>query len=270
MGNQDRNTVEQVVNRAEIVADAVAWRRRLHRHPELSFKELETAAYVEERLSSFGGFEISRPTATSVVARLVGGEGPTLALRADMDALPITEESGVDYASTREGVMHACGHDVHTAVLLAVARVLGARRSSLRGEVRFLFQHAEETPPGGARELVAAGVLEGVDAIVGAHVFANVEVGKVAAPVGPFMAAPDTFRVVVQGVGGHAAMPHEAVDPVVAAAQIVVNFQHVVAREVNPSRRAVVSTTQIATGPRRTSSRRRSSSPARCAPSSRR
>jgi amidohydrolase len=236
------------VTSPDLVAEAVAWRRHLHRNPELSFEEVETSAFVEARLRSFGGLEISRPTPTSVVARLLCGGGPTLALRADMDALPILEESGVEFASERPGVMHACGHDAHTAILLAVARTLAERRDELAGEVRFIFQHAEELPPGGARELVAAGVLEGVDAIVGAHVFSTVESGKVAVPVGPFMAAPDVFTITVHGSGGHAAMPSEAVDPIAAAAQIVSNLQHVVAREIDPIRRAVVGVTRIAGG----------------------
>jgi amidohydrolase len=236
------------VTSPDLVAEAVAWRRHLHRNPELSFHEVETSAFVEELLGSFGGLELSRPTPTSVVARLLCGDGPTLALRADIDALPITEESGVEFASERPGVMHACGHDAHTAIMLAVARTLVARRDELAGEVRFIFQHAEELPPGGARELVAAGVLDGVDAIVGAHVFSTLDSGKVAVPVGPFMAAPDTFTITVHGSGGHAAMPSEAVDPIAAAAQIVSNLQHIVAREVDPIGRAVVGVTRIAGG----------------------
>ena len=149
-------------------ADAIAWRRHLHANPELSFHEHETSQFVHETLASFGGLVLERPTPTSVVARLHGDNpGRTLALRADMDALPINEESGVEFASRKEGVMHACGHDGHTAALLAVARTLVDRRAELAGEVRFLFQHAEELPPGGATELVAAGVLDGVDAVIG-------------------------------------------------------------------------------------------------------
>jgi amidohydrolase len=230
------------------VEQAIAWRRHLHANPELSFEEVETSAFVERQLRAIGGLEISRPTPTSVVARLRCGDGPVLALRADMDALPIEEESGVEFTSTRPGVMHACGHDMHTAWLLAVAQTLAGRRDELAGEVRFIFQHAEELPPGGARQLVAAGALDGVDAIVGAHVFADVEIAKVAVPVGAFMAAPDTFRIVVRGRGGHAAMPHETADPLAAAAQIVGNLQHIVSRETDPIGRAVVSVTRINAG----------------------
>jgi amidohydrolase len=236
------------MNTTTPVAQAVAWRRHLHANPELSFEEHETSAFVEAQLRAVGGLEVSRPTATSVVARLRCGDGPVLALRADMDALPIDEESGVEFSSTRPGVMHACGHDMHTAWLLAVAHELAARRDELAGEVRFIFQHAEELPPGGARELVAAGVLDGVDAVVGAHVFADVEVARVGVVTGPFMAAPDVFRIVVRGRGGHAAYPHETADPIAAAAQVVTNLQQIVSRETDPVRRAVVTVTRINAG----------------------
>ena len=227
----------------------MSWRRHLHRHPELSFHEHQTARYIEERLASFGGLELSRPTPTSVVGRLVTGRGgPVLALRADIDALPILEESGLPFASERDGVMHACGHDGHTAGLLAVARLLLGLRGQLRGEVRFLFQHAEEQLPGGARELIAAGVLDGVDFVVGCHLVTSLELGAVAVPVGPFMAAPDTFSIVVEGRGGHAAAPHDTVDPIAIAAQLVTNLQHVVARETDAGERVVVSVTRIAGG----------------------
>jgi amidohydrolase len=234
---------------AEAFADAVSWRRQLHRRPELSFQEHETARFVEETLASFGGLEVTRPTETSVMARLVSGRaGPVLALRADIDALPIWEESGLPFASEREGVMHACGHDGHTAVLLSVARVLVGERDSLDGEVRFLFQHAEELLPGGARDLVAAGALEGVDAVVGCHLISPLDVGKVGVPSGPFMAAPDTFSIVIEGRGGHAAFPHECVDPIAIAAQVVLALQHVVARETDPNERVVVTVARIAGG----------------------
>jgi amidohydrolase len=234
---------------AEAFADAVTWRRHLHRRPELSFHEHETARFVEETLASFGGLEITRPTETSVVARLVTGrEGPVLALRADIDALPIREETDLEFASEREGVMHACGHDGHTAVLLAVARVLLALRDDLRGEVRFLFQHAEELLPGGARDLVAAGVVSGVDAVVGCHLISALDVGKVAVSTGPFMASPDTFSIAIEGRGGHAAFPHETVDPIPVAAEVVLALQHVVARETDPNERVVVTVARIAGG----------------------
>ena len=243
-------TVDSRSLSAEAFEDAVTWRRLLHRSPELSFHEHETARFIEETLASFGGLELSRPTETSVLARLVTGRpGPVLALRADIDALPIREESGLPFASERDGVMHACGHDGHTAVLLAVARLLAGMRESLRGEARLIFQHAEELLPGGARDIVAAGALAGVDAVVGCHLITNVDYGKVAVPTGPFMAAPDTFSLVVEGRGGHAAVPHKSIDPVLIAAPVVVALQNVVSRETDPNERVVVSVTRISGGP---------------------
>jgi len=237
------------VNLEDVATEAVAWRRHLHAHPELSFQEHETARFVFETLASLDGLEIERPTATSVVARLRSGRsGPVLALRADIDALPIDEASGVDFASGTPGVMHACGHDGHTAMLLAVAQLLVARRDDLRGDVLFVFQHAEELPPGGAAELVAAGVLEGVDAVLGAHLLSKLDVGKVAALDGACTAATDTFSVKIHGRGGHAGIPHETVDPIVVAAQAISNLQHVVSRTTSPLESIVVSVTRIAAG----------------------
>jgi amidohydrolase len=218
----------------------VEWRRHLHRHPELSFEESETAEFVASTLAGFG-LEVSRPADHAVVARLRGGApGPTIALRADTDALPISEESGVSFASSRPGVMHACGHDGHTAMLLGAARELASSELAA-GEVRFVFQHAEELAPGGARALVEAGVMEGVDFVYGCHLWTPLECGRVAAVPGPFMAAADFFRLAITGQGGHGGLPHAATDTVAIAAQVVSNLQHVVARRVDPLAAAVVS-----------------------------
>jgi amidohydrolase len=230
----------------ERLAETVQWRRHLHANPELSFREHETAAFIEDRLQSWG-LETERPTPTSVVARLRNGEGRTIALRADIDALPINEESGVDFASTRPDVMHACGHDMHTATLLAVVRTLVERRDELHGEVRFIFQHAEEQPPGGAQELVAAGVLVGCDAIVGCHVFSEEPAGTIAVSDGAFMAAADFFSLTIRGKGGHGAMPHLSIDPVVCAAAIVTAFQTIVTREIDPLTQCVITTATLRT-----------------------
>ncbi len=225
----------------------IGWRRHLHQHPELSFHETQTAQFVADLLGSFGGLEISRPTPTSVVARLTGGAGPgpVLAIRADIDALPIREANSHEFVSLTPGVMHACGHDGHTAMLLGAAKILVSRRAELRGEVRFLFQHAEELYPGGASEMVAAGVLDGVDMIIGSHLWLGLPYGQVGVKAGALMASLNTFRVTVEGTGGHAAMPQQTVDPIVVAAQIVTNLQHIVARNVDPLASAVISVTQI-------------------------
>ena len=234
----------------DAVRDAVvAWRRQLHQEPELSFHEVRTSQFVADTLAGFGGLEVSRPTPTSVVARLVGrAGGPVLAMRADMDALPIHEANEHSFISRSPGVMHACGHDGHTAMLLGAAQVLAARRAELRGEVRFIFQHAEEIPPGGAVELVKAGVMDGVGLVIGAHLWLPLAFGHVSVKSGPLMASPDNFRISIEGAGGHAAMPQVTVDSIAIAAQVVTNLQHVVSRAVDPLASAVVSVTRIAGG----------------------
>jgi amidohydrolase len=164
-----------------------------------------------------------------------------VALRADIDALPIDEQSGLEFASERPGVMHACGHDAHTAMLLGAARVLAGARDRLPGgEVRFVFQPAEELAPGGARDLVAAGAVDGADLVYGCHVWTGLEAGRVAAMPGPFMAAADFFTLAITGPGGHGGMPHQATDTVAIAAQVVTNLQHIVGRRIDPLEPAVV------------------------------
>ena len=233
----------------QVVPDVIAWRRHLHAHPELSFREHKTSAFVRRQLEVFDGLTIDRPTPTSVVATLRGKRpGPTLALRADLDALPIQEESGVEFASQADGVMHACGHDGHTAMLLATAQRLASLRDELPGEVRFVFQHAEEMPPGGASEIVDSGVLDGVDAVIGCHLLSDMEVGTIAAVEGACSATADVFSIRILGRGGHAAFPHTAVDPIVAAAQLVSSLQLVVSRETSPIEPVVLSVTRIAGG----------------------
>ncbi|RNB85662.1 M20 family metallopeptidase [Brevibacillus panacihumi] len=240
-------TLNQAVE--EIKEQVIAWRRYLHQHPELSFHEEKTAQFVFDTLQSFGNLEISRPTQTSVMARLIGPEpGTVLAMRADMDALPITEENTFEFASQNPGVMHACGHDGHTAMLLGAAKLLAGMRDQIKGEIRFLFQHAEELHPGGAEEMVQAGVMEGVDLVIGTHLWAQMEYGKVGISSGPVMAAPDTFWITVQGKGGHAAIPHQTIDSIAVAAQVVTNLQHIVSRNTDPLDSLVISVTQFVAG----------------------
>lgn len=230
-------------------ASVIGWRRHLHQNPELSFHEERTAQFITDRLAEVGGLVVSRPTATSVLVRLIGSRpGPALAIRADIDALPIDERNTHDFVSQSPGAMHACGHDGHTAMLLGAVAVLAGMRESIAGEVRFIFQHAEELLPGGAEELVQLGVLDGVDMVIGAHLWLGMPFGQVGVKTGPLMAAPDIFRLTITGSGGHAALPHKSVDPIVVAAQVITNLQHVVARNVDPLESAVVSVTRIAGG----------------------
>jgi amidohydrolase len=230
-----------------LAAQVVDWRRHLHMHPELSFEEHETARFVADVLRTLPGVQVSSPTPTSVLGVLRGtaGDGPTVALRADMDALPIEEENDFAFRSRTSGVMHACGHDGHTAMLLGAATVLASRADTLRGEVRFLFQHAEELPPGGAREMIAAGVVEGVDVVAGCHLLSSLPFGQIAVANGRCMAAADMFTVTIHGRGGHGAWPQQTVDPVAIGAQVVTNLQHVVARRTHPNESVVVSVTQF-------------------------
>jgi metal-dependent amidase/aminoacylase/carboxypeptidase family protein len=214
----------------ELEASVIAWRRHLHANPELSFEEHETAAFVEQTLRSFGGLEIERPAGTAVVARLHGARpGKVVVLRADMDALPIQEENEVPYVSTRPGVMHACGHDGHTAILLGVAQLLCGRRDELAGEVRFAC-------------------LDGADLVAGVHLLSTLHTGHVSAEPGSVMAAADLFTLEIFGEGGHGANPHETIDPVVVAAQVITNLQQIVSRETDPFDSVVVSVTTLTAG----------------------
>ncbi len=222
----------------------LAARRHLHRHPELSFQEHETAAYVAAHLREMGYTPrtgIGR-AGTGLIATLEGGRpGPTLALRADMDALPVQELTDLPFRSVRDGVMHACGHDAHTAVLLGAARALMTVRDEVPGRVVFLFQHAEESPPGGALELIAAGALDGVDAVFGLHQGADLNAGQMGFTAGPRQASADTFTLTVHGRGGHGAFPHRTVDAVQVAALVVTALHEIVSRRVPPLQPAVLS-----------------------------
>lgn len=218
----------------EVISSVTEWRRHLHRHPEVSFEEVQTSQFIYDTLKSFGNIELERPTRTSVVGRIIGKKpGKTLAIRADMDALPIFEKNTFDFVSENPGVMHACGHDGHTAMLLGTAKVLSQFKEDLQGEVRLIFQHAEELYPGGAEELVNAGVMEGVDWVIGIHLWSPLEYGKIGIIYGPMMAGPDTFYITIKGKGGHAALPHETIDSIAIGAQVVTNLQHIVSRQVN-------------------------------------
>lgn len=226
----------------EDFAELVANRRWLHQHPELKFAEVESARFIEKQLRAFG-YEIETGIAgTGVVAMLDSGKpGPVIMLRADMDALPVSEENSVEYASQNSGVMHACGHDGHMAALLTAAKQLFPLREQLKGKAKIVFQPGEEGG-NGALKMIEAGVLESpkVEAAFGLHLWNNMPVGKVGVVAGPIMAAVDEFHLVVKGRGGHGAMPHQTVDAILVASQIVCALQTIVARNVNPLDSAVV------------------------------
>ena len=225
-------------------------RRDFHAHPELGFHEIRTAGIVARELNALGLEVYTGIAETGVVAILEGTKpGPVILVRADMDALPILEETGAPYASQNPGVMHACGHDGHTAILLTVARMLNEHRDELSGTVKFMFQPAEEGM-GGAEKMIEAGVLENPKVVttLALHVWNEKPVGWIGIPDGPAMAGAEIFKIKVRGKGGHGAVPHLAVDPILAAAQIVTALQGIVARNVAPLSAAVVSVCTIHAG----------------------
>ena len=235
----------------ELVPEMVAFRRDLHAHPELAYEEVRTSGIVSQRLHGLG-LEVQVGVAqTGVVGLLRGGASQvgakTLAIRADMDALPIHEVNELDYRSTVEGKMHACGHDGHTAIALAVAALLSKRQAELTGNVKFLFQPAEEGR-GGANLMVQEGVMEGVDGVIGLHLMSHYPVGRVGVRAGAVFASADKFTLSVKGKGGHAAMPQEAVDPIVISAYIITALQTLLSRESSPFSPAVISIGTIQAG----------------------
>ena len=232
-----------LVNKLEAsYEDMVTIRRYLHMNPEVSFHETNTAKYIQDFYSELGIPFQANVGGNGVVARVKGSTaGKTVALRADFDALPIQDEKNVPYKSKVPGVMHACGHDGHTAALLILARSLNEIKDQLAGEYVFIHQHAEEYAPGGAKPMIDAGCLDGVDVIFGTHLWSQMPVGTIEYKTGPIMAAADRFKITVQGQGGHGANPHDTKDAIVVASQLVVNLQQLVSRRVNPTESAVLS-----------------------------
>ena len=222
-------------------------RRAIHREPELAFQEEDTANRLEKALHAFGIQDTKRVAKTGVLARIRGTSknAPTVAIRGDIDALPIVEETGLPFASTRHGVMHACGHDVHATWAVGAAALLAAKPAA--GDVIIVLQPAEEIGQGAAA-LLKEGALEGVATIFGAHVDRRFEVGQVVADEGPLAASADTFEIEIVGQGAHAARPHEARDPIVAAAALITAIQTIVARKLNPATPGVVTVGQISAG----------------------
>lgn len=221
--------------------EMVEIRRFLHQHPELSFQEKNTAAYIANYYKKIGIPVQEQVGGHGVVARIEGAlPGKTVALRADFDALPIQDEKDVEYRSIVPGVMHACGHDGHTATLLVLGKTLHEMRSKLSGTVVLIHQHAEEYAPGGAKPMIEAGCLDGVDVIFGTHLWSSEPLGKILYRTGPIMAAADRFEIVIKGSGGHGAQPHKTKDSIVIGSQVVSELQQIVSRRVNPIDPAVV------------------------------
>ena len=231
--------------------DFIAVRHYLHANPELSYKEFETSKFVQQHLDGLGiGYEVK--AATGVVG-LIRGNNPdkrTIALRADMDALPIKEENDVPYKSINEGVMHACGHDVHTTCLLGAAKILNELKNEWEGTVKLIFQPGEEKNPGGASLLIKEGVLENPkpSAIFGLHVHPGLAVGKMSFREGKVMASADEIYITIKGKGGHAASPHLCIDPILIASHLIISLQQIVSRNNNPHNPTVLSITSIKGG----------------------
>lgn len=227
----------------------IEWRHWLHRHPEPSFGEYETSAYIEEQLKAIGGIEVSRPTETSVLGIIRGQKpGKTVALRADIDALPVEEETEIDFKSENPGLMHACGHDTHGAMLLGAAKVLSQITDRIEGTVKLVFQHAEEVTPGGAKAIIETGCLDDVDMFYGQHIIAPLPLGKLYVIAGPSMAAQNSFHLTIQGKGSHGSMPEMSIDPVTVGASIVMNLNTIVSRSFSPFDNVVISYGRFSSG----------------------
>lgn len=242
----------KMLTEQEIEKTIIDLRRSFHQEPELSGKEQETAKKIIAFLESLGLKVQTFQQHYGVGAVIEGGQpGPVIALRADMDALPILEEAEVSYQSINQGVMHACGHDAHMAILLGTAIRLLQNKSQLRGKVKLVFQPAEElSPQGGAKEFLAGGFLDDVQAIFGLHVWPELETGQVGIKAGPLMAASDRFKVKILGKGAHAAHPHQGVDAIMIGADIIQDFSHIISRQINPISAATLSIGSIHGGER--------------------
>ncbi|MGY3629738.1 amidohydrolase [Bradyrhizobium sp. USDA 3686] len=234
----------------DLQREATTWRRYLHENPELDFRLPKTASFVTEKLASFGINHIETGIAETGIVAVIqgeGGDGPTIGLRADMDALPILEASNKPWSSKTPGKMHGCGHDGHTAMLLGAAKYL-AKTRKFKGSVALIFQPAEEVElPSGGLRMVQEGVMDrfGISQVFGMHNSPGMEVGKFGICDGPIMASQDDFDIVVKGRGGHAAAPHRTIDPVVIAAQIILGLQTLVSRHTNPIESLVISVTKL-------------------------
>ena len=223
-------------------------RRYLHQHPEISYKEYNTTEFIKLELSKYGIEVFNNGNYTGVIGVLKGSfPGKTVALRADIDALPVQENSGLDFASVNEGCCHACGHDLHMTTLLAAARLLSEYKEHLHGTVKFFFQPAEEKL-GGSETIINNGFLDDVDAIFGVHTWPDVPGGSIGIKKGPMMAGSDSFKITITAPGGHAAHPHKTPDPIAAAAYMITQLQTIVARELNPLDSAVITVGKMTAG----------------------
>ncbi|MFH1372999.1 MAG: amidohydrolase [bacterium] len=239
-GNPDSNQILRLVHRWR--RRQISWWRHLHRYPELSFNEYKTTAFLSRTVEKLGLRLLPIKLETGLLAELKGGRpGSTVAIRSDIDALSVTEQTDLDFKSRRDGCMHACGHDIHMAVVLGAAAVLAGMKTRLPGKVRFIFQPGEESPPGGAQPMIGVGALKSVAMILALHTDPTVPTGKIGLRDGVTMGSVIDFDLDIYGSGGHAARPHLGVDAVVTAAEIVESVQKVVSREVDPNTPVAIS-----------------------------
>lgn len=238
-----------IETRQSIEEEIIEFRREFHRYPELSFHEKRTSKIVADYLRSCGLHVQEHVNGFGVTADLIGGgKGPTIAFRADMDALPIQEETDLPFASVVPGVMHACGHDGHTAILMGAAKLLTLEKEKLKGNVRFIFQPAEEVNPGGAIGMIQEGVLNGVEAIFGLHLWSELPSGTFQTCCGPIMAATDRFTIEIEGKGGHGGMPHKTIDSIVLASHLVMASQQIISRSIDPLESGVITFGELKSG----------------------
>lgn len=243
----DVNVIESAVSK--YYNDMVHIRRHLHMYPELSFKEVHTPAYIADYLRELSIDVAEGVGGRGVVGKLTVDESlPTVALRADFDALPIQDLKDTPYKSTVPGVMHACGHDAHTAIVLTAAKILSEMKDDLKGNIVFIHQHAEEVDPGGAMQMIADGCLDNVDAIFGQHVTSSLDVGKIGYKYGTATGMPDDFTITIKGRGGHASRPHDTIDPVAAGISLCNQLQYAVTRRTKAMDSVVLSITMFNAG----------------------
>ena len=244
--------MDKVFEKANGIRDEIVEiRRDIHMHPERGHQEFRTAGIIREKMKEFGVDEILTPTETSTIAVIKGRKGPgkTVGIRADIDALPVTEDTGLEFASVNEGVMHACGHDLHASMMIGNAKILCDLRDEFAGTVKVIFQHSEEIQPGGSREILATGMLDDCDAFFGMHVQPTEgDVGKIMIKSGPVCTSGDMVHIDVHGKGGHGSQPHKANDAILAACQLNVLFNQIQARNIDPMECAVLSVNTIQGG----------------------
>ncbi|MCG1009581.1 amidohydrolase [Salinicoccus sp. ID82-1] len=240
-------TIDDIVK--TVMPDMVEHRRYMHMHPEVSFHEKETYTYILECLARYPDVTVREGVGGGGLLATIGSMAhPHVAIRADFDALPIQDEKDVPYRSTVDGVMHACGHDAHTSTLLGLLDLVHKNKDHLKGSISFIFQFAEEVQPGGAISMVEDGVLEGIDKVYGQHYWSQYPTHQIKTKTGPVISSPDMFKIKIQGTGGHAAHPQNAVDPIVIAAELITNLQTVVSRQVSPLDNAVVTVGKVSSG----------------------